>query len=108
EGPTSEPEGDHLSNEFQKMKYTARDIRYTSSGSTVYAILLGKPEAGERLLMKSFLAGKTGASIDIKRISIPGGPRKLEWEMAEDGLSVEIPSEGLDERATVLKIETLK
>ena len=40
--------------------------------------------------------------------NIPGGPDQLEWAMGNEGLSVLIPNEGLDERATVLKISTRK
>lgn len=107
EGPTAEPEGDHLSNEFQMLKYTSRDIRYTSSGSTVYAIMLGKPEASEWVLMEAFSTLKSGSSPTIKSISIPGGPKELDWKIGEEGLSVLIPAEGLDDRATVLKIESM-
>jgi alpha-L-fucosidase len=105
EGPTAEPEGDHVSQEFQQLKYTARDIRYTSSGSTVYAILLGQPEAGEWLEMEAFSSLNIGESFALKSISIPGGADELEWTLEKNGLSVLIPSEGLNEMATVLKID---
>lgn len=108
EGPTSEPEGDHNSNAFQQLVYDYRDIRYTRSNDTIYAIFLGKPMAGERVLLEAFTPEKIQSSISISHISIPGGPGQLEWTLGEDGLSVLIPSDGLDDKATVLKIETTK
>jgi alpha-L-fucosidase len=106
EGPTREPEGEYLSNAFQCVRYTRDDIRYTTSGTSVYAIFLGKPAAGQRVLMKSFAAGNVGSIIPVKEVSIPGVPSELEWKMTEKGLSVQLPAEGLDDMATVLKIET--
>jgi alpha-L-fucosidase len=105
EGPTEEPESEHPGG-FQQISYSAADIRFTTSGTNIYAILLGKPEAGERILIEAFSHEKSQVSYDIKGVSIPGGPDELEWIMGEDGLSIMIPSEGLDERATVLKIST--
>jgi len=106
EGPTVDPEGEYLSNEFQKIRYTASDVRYTTLGSTIYAILLGKPAAGESILLEAFSQDKAERSFEIKSISIPGNTINLQWETGDDGLSIHLLSEGLDERATVLKIET--
>jgi len=57
EGPTAEPAGgfkDHK--KFLSIVYTAKDIRYTCAkhGKTVYAILLGVPEAGAKVGLESF------------------------------------------------------
>lgn len=108
EGPTQDPEGEYLSNEFQKIRYTASDVRYTTSGNTIYAILLGKPVEGQSILLEAFSAEKSGLSFEIQSISTPGSPEALDWELLEVGLSIQLPSSGLDERATVLKIETFQ
>jgi alpha-L-fucosidase len=105
EGPTAEPEGEYLSGEFQKIRYTPDDVRYTTSGNSVYALLLGKPLAGEDILLEAFSAQKAGRSLKISDISIPGASENLVWEMLENGLSLRIPETGLDARATVFKIE---
>jgi alpha-L-fucosidase len=105
EGPTRDPEGQYASNEFQKIRYTAEDIRYTTSGSTIYALSLGRPEAGERILLKSFSRSNAGRKYSIKSIHIPGRFPSLEWELGKDGLKVQLPESGMDELATVLKIE---
>ncbi len=81
-------------------------MRYTTSGSTVYAILMGRSVMEERILLEDFSAEKSGRSFKISDISIPGAPVEPEWELLETGLSIHIPSQGLDERATVFKIET--
>ena len=107
EGPTKEPEG-HFSNrkEFMKLKYSAKDIRYTTKGNTVYAVLLGKPISAEDIVLESFSVVNAGRSISVKEITVLGSGVALEWEMSDKGLNVHIPDTGLDEKAVVLKIET--
>ena len=105
EGPTVEPDSEHPGG-FQNISYTSDDVRYTTSGTFVYAIFLGKPEVGEDILLRAFSAQNSDMDITIKRITIPGSNEELEWTMTEDGLSLQIPNSGLDDMATVLKIET--
>ena len=57
-------------------------------------------------MMEAFSAGKAGKSIHITKVSIPGSDRLLEWSLTDSGLSVRIPDSGLNDLATVLKIET--
>ena len=105
EGITQEPEGDYLSNAFQKITYSPEDIRYTTLGNFVYAIFLGKPVAGEEVLMEAFSSTKAGKPFEVTNISLPGSDSPVEWSMTETGLSVHIPDSGLNDLATVLKIE---
>lgn len=107
EGPTIEPEG-HFSNHsaFLKVKYSAADIRYTTLGSTVYAIFLGQPETGKKLLLESFATDNPDRIISVKDVSLAGTEENLTWELTDAGLSVQMPEAGLDEMAVVLKIET--
>ncbi len=105
EGPTVEPDSEHPGG-FQSISYTSADVRYTTSGTSVYAMLLGKPMAGEDILLRAFSAQNSDKDITIQRITLPGSNEELKWSMTEDGLSIRIPNSGLDEMATVLKIET--
>lgn len=106
EGATREPEGHYLSSAFQQITYTPEDIRYTTSGNSIYAIFLGKPAAGTEVLMEAFSSVKTGKPVEVKKVSIPGNGWALEWSLTDAGLSVHIPDSGLNDLATVLKIET--
>ncbi len=105
EGPTMEPERQNPGS-YQGISYTAADIRYTTFASSVYAIFMGRPVSGERILLKAFSSKKQEGSLAIDRISIPGIEGDLEWSLGEDGLSVLMPENGLNEMATVLKIDT--
>ena len=107
EGPTIEPEG-HFSNAgaFQKIKYSAKDIRYTTNGETIYAIFLGKPEAGEELVLEAFSADRAGKKLSIEDVTLSGNEKPVNWNMTDEGLSVELPGTELNEMSVVLKIET--
>lgn len=102
EGPTMEPEGDFKNHsKFQKIKYTSKDIRFTTKGDVLYAILLGRPEGNEVLLQS--LAGK---NLQIRNITIPGSDEKIAWEITDAGLVLKLPESEMDDMAVVFRMET--
>ena len=106
EGPTVEPEGHYKnSKEFLKIKYGWEDIRYTTSGETIYATLLGWPVGVKQVLLKSFAEDALPESLAIKSVSLLGSDKVLSWELADEGLSITIPATAPDEMAVVFKIE---
>jgi alpha-L-fucosidase len=94
--------GGHFKEDFQ---YTARDIRFTTKGETLYAIALGWPEDG-RILVRS-LASPAGK---VKAVSLLGHEGKLAWKQTEEGLMVTVPAKALSPYTCTLKIagENLK
>jgi alpha-L-fucosidase len=106
EGPVKEPEG-HFSNhqEFLKIRYSAKDIRYTTKGDVVYATFLGTPEKGTELLLKSFSGNEWENSRELKNVSLLGSDQKLKYEILAEGLKIEMPDVPVDEMAVVFKIE---
>ena len=105
EGPTTQPEGDFANHkEFLKVKYSCKDIRYTTKGKTVYAITLGMPEAGTSLVLKGFSEKTLPSAMNIKKVSVLGTNQVVNWKKASDGLQVEAPvMEG--DKAISFKIE---
>ncbi|QBG49333.1 alpha-L-fucosidase [Verrucomicrobia bacterium S94] len=102
EGPTTEPEGGFAARkEFMALKYTEKDIRYTASkdGKTVYAIIMGVPEAGSEVLLKTFAEQK----MTVKNVTVLDGGA-VEWKMTENGLSISA-AETDDAAAMVYKVE---
>ena len=90
EGPTSQPEGDFENHkEFMKLKYSADDIRYTAKGNVVYAMTLGTPEAGKKILLKGF--ANNSHSDKVKKVSVLGTNQIIEWKQTIDGLQVKVP-----------------
>jgi alpha-L-fucosidase len=91
--------GGHFKEDFA---YTAQDIRFTTKGKTLYAIMLGWPEDGKALI-RSLGTGVDGAN-KIASVGLLGGPRKLKWTQTAEGLAVELPSRKPCEYAFTLSI----
>ncbi|WP_299580457.1 alpha-L-fucosidase [uncultured Sunxiuqinia sp.] len=104
EGPTIEPKGDFKNHrEFLKIKYSADDLRYTTKGNTVYAMVLGVPDSEQPLLMKAFAS--QGADVNIKKVTVLGSKETVQWQLKEDGLFIEQGYPVMDTMAQVFKIE---
>jgi alpha-L-fucosidase len=102
EGPTREPDGgfeDH--EEFLALRYSARDVRYTRSkdGGTVYAIVLGAPEAGSELRLTSF-----GAEHEVEGVTLVSTGEALEWTRPEGQLAIAAPEVPPDTPAVAFAI----
>lgn len=108
EGPTKEPEGTfdnaHL---FLKLRYTTDDIRYTTKGDNIYALVLGVPDAGKTYMLKAFAADNLPKPVKIKQVSLMGYGGELNWSQSVDGLSFSIPddAERVDDKVYAFKIE---
>ncbi len=106
EGPTKEPEG-HFKNHkaFLKVKYSAKDVRYTIKKGVVYATILGWPGNGADFLFESFSKENWTDSKEIKNVTVLGCEKKIQYKLTENGLKVTMPEETVDEIAVVFKIE---
>ncbi len=81
------------------LRYTAKDIRFTTKGPVLYAIALGWP-AGGKLLIRS-LAAPAGRVTDV---TLLGHPQKLAWSQTEEGLVVTLPQKKPCEHAFVFRV----
>ncbi len=83
--------------------YSARDIRFTTKGATLYALALGWP-ADNQITIRS-LAKPNGENINqIKNISLLGYKGKLQWTQTAEGLVVHLPAQKVSDLTTGLKI----
>ena len=83
--------------------YSARDIRFTTKGPTLYAIALGWPEDG-RLTIKSLATRGGGKGNRIRRVELLGHKGKLSFTQSADGLIVTLPGQKPCEYAWALRI----
>ena len=81
------------------LRYTAKDIRFTTKGDALYAFALGWPD--DRKLVVRSLAKPAGS---ISAVSLLGGAGKLDWTQTEQGLIVTLPEKKPCEHVFVLKI----
>jgi len=106
EGPTKEPEG-HFSNHqaFLKVKYSAKDVRYSTKENVVYATILGWPGNNTDLVFKSFSKAEWTDAKEIRKVSLLGSSDKINYTLSDNGLTVTTPEKAVDEIAVVFKIE---
>lgn len=82
EGPTESASG-----EFKTQKpFTAKDIRFTAKGDTLYAITLELPSAGEPVTISS-LSSKAGNGT-IASVELIGSNEKITWSQKKDALVI--------------------
>jgi len=81
------------------LRYTAKDIRFTTKGGALYAVALGWPE-DRRLTVRSLAA----AAGKIAGVTLLGHSGDLPWSQTADGLVVTLPEKKPCEHAYALKI----
>lgn len=108
EGPAKEEADkpqveDRKRKRYLELKFTQEDVRYTSKGNTVYAIVMGKPIAGSQLLLTAF----TNNTKKITRVTMLSSGTKLNWKQEAGGLKLQLPTSSITgELPQVFKIET--
>ena len=100
EGPHHFENGEQ--NRFQRIAYTAEDIRFTTKGDTLYAILMGWP--GRQVTIRSLPDGKNLWFGEIEQLRMLGDSTPLNWSQDERGLTVQLPDPPPCQHAYVLKI----
>lgn len=72
--------------------YSAKDIRFTTKGATLYAFALGWPSDNQRTIRA--LARPGGSDINaIKSTRLLGSCGKVEWTQTADGLVLKLPAD---------------
>ena len=85
------------------MTYSARDIRFTTKGKTLYAIALGWPDDG-KIVIKSLAKTADPKQNKINKIKLLGSSGKLKFEQTTNELVVEIPGQKLSDLTCTLRI----
>jgi alpha-L-fucosidase len=86
----------------QNLRYSAEDIRFTTKGSTIYAIVLGWPN-DKKVTLRSLAAGTDTGKIESIRLL--GHDDSLLVERDASGLKVKLPDKAPCDHAVVLKIQ---
>ncbi len=101
EGDTEVIEG-HLSEE-KNADNTSKDVRFTTKGETLYAIVMDWPEGGTKKI-HSFKKGNPYLKKDIKSIQLLGLEGDLNFKVKDDGLHIDLPNEKVGDHAFSFKI----
>ena len=107
EGPASE--GAALSaqgfNEGKGKPFSAADVRFTTKGNALYAIVLGMPQ--QDLQIKSLGTAAKLLDKPIVSITLLGSDEKVKWTQTADALTIKSPAKSPNDIAIVYKITPL-
>ncbi len=102
----AEFEAGHFGGQSATMQYSNKDIRFTTSkdGNTIYAYVLGLPEANSFISIRHVVEGSDCRL--ISHISLVGSDAEISWEIKGDQVVINTPdATEMNELATVFKIE---
>ena len=98
EGPTSTNAG-----AFQESAdYTARDIRFTTKGNTLYAITLGEPSGS--VAIASLARGNAHEKRAVRSVHLLGRRQPLTFRQTDSALVVDLPPALPSRHASALRI----
>lgn len=105
EGPTQVIGGSF--NDTKREAFTSQDMRFTTRGDTLYAIILAWPEHGS-VTIKSLASDSGLFQRDIEKVELLGYNESLHWRRDDSGLTVDLPSRRPCEYAFALRISSEK
>lgn len=100
EGPTAVASG--AFHEADARPYTAQDFRFTTRGTTLYAIELGWPSDGNVVIHS--LGSNSPEAATIGNVSLLGSEEKVIWQQEADGLHLQLPAHSSGKYAFVFRI----
>jgi alpha-L-fucosidase len=90
-------------NEGRGGAYTAEDIRFTSKGAVLYAVMMEKPARGQRILIKSLADGNPYFKDDFDAVDLLGAGT-VSYKSTKAGLEIRLPDTNKLTAPLVLKI----
>jgi len=102
EGSTRVVEGSF--NDTKRQAFGAEDIRFTTKGKILYAIVLDWPKDHKVMVRSLALSPESGIK-KIKKVELLGSTGVLNWARGAEGLAVQLPVQKPCEFAYVLKIQ---
>jgi alpha-L-fucosidase len=106
EGPTQVKAG--MFGEGSTKPFTAEDVRFTTKGDTLYALLMSWPGEKDAVIKTLATNSPYVTGHKIAGVSLLGHEGNLEFLQDEAGLKVKMPAQKPCEHAFVLKITWLK
>lgn len=94
--------GGHFKEDFA---YTAKDIRFTTKGSALYAIALGWPADGKLVIRSLARTTEGGPVTGVKLLGYKG---RVQWTQTDEGLVVTLPAQKLSEYTCAIKVSGKK
>lgn len=90
-------------NEGRGKAYTAEDVRYTTKGDAIYAILLGVPR--DKVVLHA-LGRQAGERTVVRQIQLVGSNEFVEWQQTDEATLISPPSKFASSHAVAYKMTT--
>ena len=88
EGPTQVASGAFT--DTRRSDFTSQDIRFTTRGEILYALVLAWPESGT-VTIKSLGTSANLLQREIEKVELLGSGEELHWKRDTDGLTLDLP-----------------
>ncbi len=85
------------------LKYTGKDIRFTTNGNAIYATALAWP--GKEMVIHSFAPAKGLLDKPVKSVTLLANHKALKYKIEPDGMHISMPKQKVGQYAYVVKIE---
>lgn len=107
EGPgIVKPDPSQKYNETGRSDFTADDVRFTTSGKTLYAFFFGWPQ--KQIVIAPLATSRPHVAGKIRHVKMLGSHHRLRWTHDAAGLTVQLPAKRPCDHAFALKIEGLE
>jgi alpha-L-fucosidase len=109
EGPSTEGalEAGRFGGARDVRAYTAKDVRFTTRGDTLYAYLLAKPSDPRVTISSLATSSPHTAGRKVQDVSLLGADGKLQWTQDASGLTVQLPDATPGAHTVALQIKGL-
>ena len=90
-------------NERNRKQFTHEDVRFTTKGATLYAFLMGWPEAGGQAVIRPLSANSPHIKGTVENIELLGHG-KVSFTRDAEGLKITLPAQKPAEHASAFRI----
>ena len=101
EGPTVVAEGPF--SDTKRQPFTPADVRFTTRGEWLYAVVLAWPADG-KLTLRALGQSQTALKGEVRTVELVGSQAKVRWRRDQSGLHVELPKTPPSDYAFALRI----
>ena len=105
EGPTTIKGGGFT--DYERTELTSEDIRFTTKGDSIYAIILGNPNS-QKIKIKSLGDDLRLATRAVDKVCLVATGVSLEFKQTRESLDVGLPDQRGNEAAIALRIDLRK
>ena len=102
EGPATETQ--IKAYRFEDLRFDARDIRFTTKGNVLYAIVLGWPSDG-KIRIRALAAGSPHYPQAVGRVDLLGPNAPMHWTRDGEAMTIDVPFQSPGKYAYTFRVQ---